>query len=296
MKIVTTTGNFRGTLEQKIEGIKKSGYDCIDVSFFSEKNAMRFMQPGWQDDVKRVKEFAEGMGMKFVQSHTPYVPFGAVITDESIELTARSIEVAGMLGVKNTVIHPACPASKPEEEKKFFENFFPILEKYDINLLAENAPYNITQKGEKPDRCYNGSQLLELIECVNHPNVHACWDTGHANLASDGQRKGIVTLGDHLRAIHFNDNNGFMDLHVLPFGGTVNIDEVMCALKEINYSGYFTFECHTFKGLDDYYRGKRGGDKPGAMLDMPPEIYIKEQKLLYEIGVAILTHYGIEVE
>ena len=32
------------------------------------------------------------------------------------------------------------------------------------------------------------------------------------------------------------------------------------------------------------------------MLDMPPEIYIKEQKLLYEIGVTILTHYGIEVE
>ena len=292
MQLVTSTSGFRGTFEQRVEAIKKCGYSCVDISFFSVKNVFEFMGADWQDKAKRLKEYAGGIGMEFVQSHTPYVPFGAEITQESIDLTRRSIEVAGILGVKNTVIHPACPASAPEKEREFFKNFFPVLEKYNINLLAENAPFNITQK-EKPDRCYTGKQLLELIECINHPNVHACWDTGHANLAAGGQMECILALGQHLKAIHFNDNNGFMDLHLLPFGGTLNVDEVMCALKQINYGGYFTFECSVFKGADDYYKEKRGGDKPGAMLKLPDEFKEKEQKLVYEIGEAILSHYGL---
>lgn len=296
MKIVTSTGCFKGTQEQKLEAIKKSGYSCADISFFSSKNVLEFMTPDWQDKAKKLKEYAEKIGIEFVQSHTPYVPFGAEITQESIDLTRRSIEVAGMLGVKNTVIHPACPASEPEKELEFIKNFFTVLEKYDINLLLENAPnHNVRTGGEKPDRCYTGKQLLDLIECVNHPNVHACWDTGHANLVCRDQREEILTLGDHLKAIHFNDNNGFMDLHLLPFGGTMKVEEIMLALKEIGYNGYFTFECHIFTGADDYYREQRGG-KETSLVEIPTEFKIKEQKLMYEIGEFLLNYYGIEVE
>lgn len=303
MKIVTTTGDFDNvfeTFEEKVEAMHKCGYKCIDISFFSAKNVLEFMGDNWQEKVKKLKEYAESLGMEFVQSHTPYVPFGAEITQESIDLTRRSIEVAGMLGVENTVIHPACPTKNPEKELEFIKNFFPLLEEYNINLLVENAPNHSVRAGaEKPDRYYTGKQLLDLIEYINHPKVHACWDTGHANLTGKEkaeQREGIVALGKHIRAIHFNDNNGFMDLHLLPFGGTLNVEEVMCALKEIGYDGYFTFECSIFRAPDEYYRKKRGGDKDGALVSLPAEFKIKEQKMMYEIGEYILNHYGIEVE
>ena len=301
MKIVTSTGEFGGTFEQKLDAMRQCGYKCIDISFFSSRTVLEFMGDDWQDKAKKIKEYAGSLGMEIVQSHTPYVPFGVEISQESIELTSRSIEVAGMLGVKNTVIHPACPASCPEKELEFIKNFFPVLEKYNINLLLENAPnHNVRIGGEKPDRHYTGEQLCDLIEYINHPKVHACWDTGHANLTGNEkapQREGILALGNHLKAIHFNDNNSFMDLHLVPFGGTLNVDEVMCALKEINYDGYFTFECGIFRGADAYYKEKRGGkDNPDAMIMLPDEFKIKEQKMIYEIGVAILNHYGIEVE
>ena len=303
MKIVTTTGDFDvvfETFEEKVEAMHKCGYKCIDISFFNKERVLEFMTPDWQDKVKKLGEFAGGLGMEFVQSHTPYVAFGAEITQESIDLTYRSIEVAGMLGVKNTVIHPACPTAHPEQEFEFIKNFLPVLEEYNINLLLENAPnHSVRAGGEKPDRYYTGEQLLSLIEYINHPNVHACWDTGHANLVGEEkslQREGILALGSHLKAIHFNDNNGFMDLHLLPFGGTLNVDEVMCALKEIGYDGNFTFECSIFKAPDPYYREKRSGEKEGAMVFLPAEFKTKEQKMVYETGIAILNHYGIEIE
>lgn len=301
MKIVSTTENFDNifkTFEEKVKALYECGYKCIDISFFNKERVREFITPDWQDKVKKLGEFAGGLGMEFVQSHTPFVPFGAPITQEDIELTYRSIEVAGMLGVKNTVIHPACPTVHPEKELEFVRNFFPVLEKYDINLLEENSGNNIPPE-EKPDRYYTGAQLINLIKYINHPNVHACWDTGHANLVGEEkslQREGILALGSHLKAIHFNDNNGFMDLHLLPFGGTLNVDEVMCALKDIGYDGNFTFECGIFKAPDVYYKEKRGGEKEGAMVFLPAEFKIKEQKMVYEIGIAILNHYGIEIE
>ena len=59
--------------------------------------------------------------------------------------------------------------------------------------------------------------------------LHACWDTGHAN-CEGSQYDDIITLGKELFAIHYNDNHGAKDEHLIPFLGTLNHDEIINAL------------------------------------------------------------------
>ena len=43
-------------------------------------------------------------------------------------------------------------------------------------------------------------------------------------------------------AIHYKDNSGYSDAHLMQYCGTLDQDAVMKALIEIGYSGYFTLE------------------------------------------------------
>ena len=83
--------------------------------------------------------------------------------------------------------------------------------------------------------------MREFLDYIDHPNVTACWDTGHANIEGS-QYDDILVLSDKLTALHINDNNGLKDEHLLPYMGTMNIDEIMTALLKIGFDGYFTFE------------------------------------------------------
>ena len=55
------------------------------------------------------------------------------------------------------------------------------------------------------------------------------------------------------RAIHYNDNRGGGDEHIAPFLGTLNHDEVITALIDVGFKGYFTLECDSMlkNGLID---------------------------------------------
>lgn len=292
MKLATTTGDFNyycPDYESKIEALFKSGFKYIDISFFEIDTLDALRQDDWEDYFKRLRERAEALGLSFVQSHSPFIIFGTQLEPEHIELTRRSVVATGILGAENIVVHPM--AYSKEGNRAFYENFFPAMEKYGVNVLVENTGNTLTGD-EKPDRLYTGRQMRDLIEYINHPLFHACWDTGHANLEGH-QRQDILDLGEHLRAIHFNDNKGLRDDHMIPFCGSLKIDEVMTALKDINYDGYFTFECSNMKGPSPKRVQRRATGNKNALTAVSLELKIMEEKLLYEVGKYILNHYGL---
>lgn len=89
---------------------------------------------------------------------------------------------------------------------------------------------------------YTGADMREFIDYAGHPLLGVCWDTGHANIEGSQYRE-ILALGDTLKAVHINDNRGERDEHILPFAGTASMDEVMQALADVHFDGYFTMEC-----------------------------------------------------
>ncbi len=116
-----------------------------------------------------------------------------------------------------------------ELNRDYINLLIPHLEKHNVNLCVEN-----TCKANLKRFYYffSGADLREFLDYINHPNVTACWDTDHANIEGS-QYDDILVLSDKLTALHINDNNGLKDEHLLPYMGTMNIDEITTALLEI---------------------------------------------------------------
>lgn len=100
-------------------------------------------------------------------------------------------------------------------------------------------------------------------------------------------------MGDHLRAIHFNDNRGQKDEHVLPFCGTMSMDDVMCGLLDSGYQGYFTLECDSTLRPGKYWLGNRqASGRDQRLYDPPLDLFSAYEKLLYETARYILNQYN----
>lgn len=257
MKLATTTADFNyfcKTYEERVLHLYEAGFRYIDLNMGNIREEDELLvSENWRDNAKRLKEFAEARGMHFVQAHSPCGNLLRNTGDDRakferlLNATIRSIEVCGELGITDTVVHLGCrkdldKAGFFEENKKVYEQLFPTMEKYGVNVLCENSMSGSDGCGS----CYytnTGAELKEFVEYVNHPLIHACWDTGHGNLEGT-QYDNIMALGKDLYAVHINDNHGERDEHIMPGLGSVNMDEVMCALQDIGYQGYFTLEAN----------------------------------------------------
>ena len=248
MRISTMTSDydrFCNTLEEKIDHIHKAGFRYIDINLCdARKDDPLLISSDWKDNAKRLREYAESKGMRFVQSHAPAFrnPFSDDIED-LIEKTNRCIYVCRELGIENAVIHTGWKSGLTQEEfyqrtLNFCENFFPAMETCGVNLLLENSTH--ANMGDRP-YFYKGEEMREFLDRVNHPLLHACWDTGHGNVEGP-QYENIMAIGPHLYAIHVSDNQGMGDDHTMPYIGTLNMDDLMSGLVDVGFKGYFNYE------------------------------------------------------
>ena len=106
-----------------------------------------------------------------------------------------------------------------------------------------------------------------------------------------------MALGDELRGVHINDNRGGGDEHILPWMGTMNLDDIMHGLIDSGYKGSFTFEACSALRPARYWQGNRRTYKADTRLAEPTLGMQKHlEALMYEMGTHILTSYGIEAE
>ena len=123
--------------------------------------------------------------------------------------------------------------------------------------------------------------------------IHGCWDTGHANCEGN-QYDEIMALGDELYAIHYNDNRGSRDEHTAPFFGTLNHDEVICALVDVGYKGYFTLECTSSLRPYKYWIGDRREFSRETRL-REPQLFMQRhvEALMYDTSKWMLESYNL---
>ena len=296
MKLATTTGDFSMYLdsqEEAIKHIRTAGFKYIDYSFgmdFNKKIGIAGENP--QEYLKRIKSLADEIGVKFVQSHAP---MGKPLLknenyDSFIEANKKSIEACAVLGIKNIVVHSGYRNGLTKEEtymenKEFYNKLLPTAEKYEVNILTENYDKMCSANTFWTD---NATYVREMIDYVDHPLFHCCWDVGHANLQPMSQIDELKILGKDVYAVHIQDNYGNDDHHTAPFFGTMNLDEIMHGLNEIGFNGYFTFEAD---GMFCPLWRKKTFDQDKKLFVAPIEIKDKAERLLYDIGKHILTSY-----
>lgn len=298
MKLATTTCDFGiyPSHEERIRHLYDAGFRYIDLSLYTEADMRDFMKPDWKETALKLKNYAESLGMKFVQAHSPG---GNPLSRDAnwnwlLESTIRSVEICGVLGIPNTVVHAGWAADIGREEYyernlAFYCLLYPAMEQNNVNVLIENST-----KSNMGNNYYflTGADMKEFLKFADHPLLHACWDTGHANIEGH-QYDDLVALGGDLYALHINDNRGKMDEHMMPYTGTMCMDEVMLGLRDAKYNGYFTFEAGSTPVRRASWPLSRRSFRETPYLQDPPDfLYDEFERTMYRLGVHILTSYG----
>ena len=301
MKIATTTGDFSRYCKndsEKIRELHKAGFRYIDLNMYTFTPDCVYMNEGWEKEVEKIKDLADELGMEFVQAHSQG---GNPLSDDPqkldflLDATIRSIEICGMLGIKNTVVHNGMKKGITKEQwfelnRDFYSKLFPTMERCGVNVLCENS----TSKNMGESYFINsGKDMYDFIKFVDHPMIHGCWDTGHANCEGN-QYDEIMAVKDELYAIHYNDNRGGGDEHVAPFMGTLNHDEVINALIDVGYKGYFTLECDSSLRNYNCWQGKRKRFEKSDLL-REPLLFMQRhiEAMMYDTAKYMLEAYKL---
>ena len=263
MKIASMTSSFyscRGregkiTYNESIRRLKEAGFEHVDLNLADIDNSLNmFHGDDWEQKAHALREDAERIGVKFVQSHAPYnprrsfKPFPPEYKEHFQELLMRSQRISEICGVPNTVVHPLATSDTPMDDidsqvqfnYECYEEFLNRCDSAGMCTCFENMT-----SGFGPF----ATHLLELVKTGKDHNVAACWDFGHGELMypkrawSDAdQTAGIRMLKGYIRAVHVHDNLGKDDNHLLPFLGIVEWEKVLPALRESGFTGDLVFE------------------------------------------------------
>ena len=295
MKLATTTGDFSGYTSSQADSvryIRQAGFRFIDYNFGSDyANRSGAYAADWREHTQQLLRLADELGAQFVQAHSPMGAPIAEGNDAFTEDTKRCVEVCGMLGIKYLVVHSGYVHGISKEEtfernKAFYEKLFPLAEQYEVNILVENFNKMCVDGMYWID---NAADQRALIDYVDHPFFHACWDAGHGNMQETPQDESLRILGSHVRALHIQDNLGNTDSHMTPFFGSLSMDALMHGLLDIGYDGYFTFETGMFPSP----KQRRPYEADKRLLRAPLDLKIEAEKFLYAIGKSVLSAYNI---
>ena len=298
MKLATTTADFSAyasTPAAALELCAKSPFRYIDLNL-----PHRYMGENWERTIHDAGEAAAGHGLTFVQAHAGDFFSGSDPTPRYTELT-RSLRACAKLGIPQVVIHARWDFGIPYPDgmEKFFaynkglyEGLFPVMEETGVKVLIENSC-----EANMGPACYfmTGRDMVDFLDFAGHPLLGAVWDTGHANCRGNRQYDDLTALGGRLDGVHIHDNDGRCDEHTAPFLGTTDWDSVIRGLADIDYKGYFTFECDNFPMRGGGWPYCRHNDEPEtAKLQNPSlELKLMAENYLYETGKYLLEKYGI---
>lgn len=261
--------------EKSVDIFKAAGFNAIDYSLMRmvyDDNPMN--GTNYRDLSCEVRRVVEEKGMTINQTHAP---FGfkpeqwddeGVFEDVVLPRIARSIEISGILGADVVVIHPIHHIQYKGHEEEvfernmaFFRRLIPHAEKADVKIGVENMlQRDPLRRNYVADACSTPAEFVRYIDTLNSEYITACVDVGHAVLPSGSGAVAdmIRALGhDRLGSLHVQDNDYKSDLHLAPYMGILDWQEIAKALGEIDYKGDFTYEVNrsilTGVGRDDGY-------------------------------------------
>lgn len=243
------------SMEKAVELIGKAGFDAWDFSMFDmcrlDWNTMKPVNnpnplngDNYLAFARKLKKAGLDNGIICNQSHAPF----PVNVPEIRSYLKRAIECTAEAGGEICIIHPDCYKSAEENAEMYLE-LLPFAKGCNVKIATENMWDWDNGKNESCfAACATGEDFKKHIDAVNDGFFVACLDLGHAEMrgSGNGAVNMIKTLGSRLQALHIHDNDRWHDSHQIPFSMDIDFKEIVKALKEIDYKGYFTLEADTY--------------------------------------------------
>lgn len=241
--------------EKAVELIAKAGFDAWDFStsamckydwandsFVESPHILA--GPNYLAFSRKLKRIGEECGIVCNQSHAPFPTRSPQIRS----YFKRAIECTAEAGGEICIIHPDNDKSAEENAEMYFE-LLTFAKECGVKIAAENMwNWNERENHASFAACATDKSFVDHIDIVNDDFLVACLDIGHAEMKGCGSNAVdlIHALGPRLKALHIHDNDCIHDSHQIPFSMNIDFDKVVTALKEIDYSGFFTLEADAF--------------------------------------------------
>lgn len=277
----------RTDLGRTLEIVSEGGFLRFDLNFYDwSLPGSEFLTEHWRTWIDGVAEKAAVLGVKFGQCHAYFYDFLSAAMNEEEKayhrmLQLRSLECCRILQAHTCVLHPETDRRGLEMRSDSFaanvEYFKPIaeqLEKWNMRLAFEN----MCDFGIAPRRkfCAYPDELLEFVQRFGGNHVGICWDFEHADIMGQNQQECLKYIGKYLFATHVSDTYSKTDnkfMHVLPMTATIQWEEIMKTLAEIEYDGDFCYEVHNYINR------------------LPDQVVPTAVRLAYEIGEYLMECY-----
>ncbi len=256
----------KGSRKKGQEFIDETNYlvslsDCIEIDFNYPHDT------GFEKEIEFLRKLKDIEKINYTV-HAQYLngslnDFNDKIREETIKEIYRSIDNAKEIGSNMVTLHPALEPyglkleKRTELEIDSYKKIASYALKKNINIGLENEAQTHFWF---PDRACKFNLLIKTIEDVGFDNFGMTVDFGHANITGEDYISALKKYSSKILHVHAHDNlqsieknmNKYNrpDPHLSPGKGTINWDEIIATLKEIDYQNYFTLECEIHEMAD----------------------------------------------
>ena len=277
MKIGISESPYRRYGSERFRVIREHGYEAVDYAMANtDQEPYTVSDEEFERILLEDKRLAEEAGIEIYQVHGPWRWPTQDATEEDraerMEKMKKSIRGTALLGCRHWVIHPIMPftyidtgheAETREMNLIFMRELLETAKEYDVVICLENMPMPKLGLGSP-------NATLDFIKEINDDHFKMCLDTGHAAFFREESAADFVRKNaDYILSFHIHDNNGYADLHLMPYYGVIDWEDFGKALREVGFSGSFSLETAPSRKL-------------------PSEQFDKMSKLLFEIAKSII--------
>ncbi len=255
---ISTNEQFGIPTADQIRLFAKTGFD----GFFT----------GWSknEDISEYRKTADECGMYYQSIHAPFGRAADMwgkssASEAAVEELIDCLRDCAEYDVPLMIVHTFKGFEDHSPNEAGVENFRRVAE--EAELLGVKVAFENTEGEEYLAAVMNG---LSDFDCVGF-----CWDTGHELCYNRG--KDMMRLyGDRILGTHLDDNLGVSDyngvitwtddLHLLPFDGIADWEDIASRLNKYHFDGPLTFELNT--------KSKPNRHDNDEYEKMPLELYI----------------------
>ena len=270
MKVTVQTAGtvWQKDVEDGYRRIAKAGFEGVDfnmdVDMSKIKNAAELkdvsdFERSGAELVEYYKPHLDAMkkyGLAMTQAHAPFPPYVAGrrdVLDYMISVYKNVIDFCEMVGCPYLVMHGVKHftsdiedyALSQELDAYLYESLIDTLKDKKIVICLENIPTPINGKNMESICCnpiLAAEQIDRLNEKAGREAFGFCLDTGHMLLVGKRFETFVPIIGNRLKVLHINDNDGILDRHLAPFAGLVNWKDFITAMRNVGYKGDLSFE------------------------------------------------------
>lgn len=278
-KVSIAIGDFQRKFGDKraLEIAHEIGADAVDFSLTESKYDYRKPESIYSKSEEEIRayftglyEYAKELGIEIGQTHGRMRIWvqdsegnDAILKNARLDCLATGALRAQFCVMHGVTLKAAGPDAKPEWIRQVnFERFCKILSfarEFDVRIATE------TFGDLDMEHCDFFGDIREFIKtynriCAVDENAKyftMCVDTGHSNKATrfgnPSAADVIRLLGSNISVLHLNDNDSLTDQHKIPLTGNLDWKDILNALDEVGYCGYYNMElklAHFGEGLE----------------------------------------------